>query len=444
MQDVEQLREQIRTAIRTTASNKDDALIDGAIGASRIDGGTLKFALPILHEAFPAASIDELGRVGAAVWNITEDPAPIAAALTRCKAWDAPTIATASAAVVAQYHDVYVRKAADDQGALPYAGTTVTASWDIIPFGVQDAGNPPQDFGPAHWDQDFGVALAEGQQNRIYVRAVNAFPKKVGLHTAAQPCAPVQLDDPPRMELYWTRGSVALTVDRWSQNRLQSVSGCGWVDLLAAGGGNDLVGAEPFVWTPGDLDHYCLVARVVTPYHPNALPAQNDINGTLDWLRHRPGFAWRNVTIRDLSAEPIKALLHFRNHDPAPARFLFTIHLNQLAGAEVQLADAASNDFLIGHDGASVVVDSHAAILGASLTLPANYEGDLVVYAAPTQEVPTDARANVEVRFYALLTPDHPAFAHASDAVTLGLGDSMPMKQDEHAAMIGNYVFRFA
>jgi hypothetical protein len=417
------------------------SLIDVAIGWFESSGDLLG-ALPMLHELFRDRTIDDIALVGAAVWNTTENGDTLRQALTACKAWDDVMISRAVAATLATYHDVYLRKAVDDRGQLPCDCSGPTASLDIIPFGRTPALDPLQRFGSMHWRDEFlDLTVRQGEDNRIYVRAANAFPRGP---------APGQA----KVSLYWAPGSVALSVDQWRDNKLLTAAGDEYVDLVLDGTTNALVGSVPFVWkaAPERYSVFSLIARVTTPYHPNPLPDQTDIRSALEWLRYRPGFACKNVinVVRDREGVyRHKHNLHVRNHDAAPCRFMFVVVAINFAGAALSLftaIDFSPAEVLIGSETSGAQVQNDAYVLAGAKELPAGYDGHLTLvrgnYIGLGAFIPVPG-SSLELRFYALLTPAHPAYRSSTPAAALGLGDGLPVEPNEQPAMLGSFLFLY-
>lgn len=183
------------------------------------------------------------------------------------------------------WNDVYMRKAIGDDGTVPFAGVW-TASPDIIPNGTTAIDNP-QTYYAGNYASDVGQATAPFHTNYFYVRGKNL---AAGAATA-------------KFELYYCPANLFLFPSLWNQNQLSTSSGKKQVEATAAATGDVLVGSEPFSYVaPDESIHHCLIARVITPAHPNPLPQDGDIGtseGLAKFIVDNPNYAWRNVVTVD-------------------------------------------------------------------------------------------------------------------------------------------------
>lgn len=182
------------------------------------------------------------------------------------------------------YDDFYLRGELDDVGEVPQQGGGMCTSPDIIPVGSTPLPDPQTTLSKG-WRQDLGTDVLAGQQNYVYVRAKNL---KAGANNG-------------QAALYYTRASLILWPDQWSQNELKTEAGASSSVLAAGALGDVAVGAAPFVWTPAalpDNDHYCLIARASTTAHPNPIPGTfGSMDDWVTFIRQNPGFGWRNVAL---------------------------------------------------------------------------------------------------------------------------------------------------
>ncbi|MDQ0960889.1 hypothetical protein QFZ66_004767 [Streptomyces sp. B4I13] len=196
------------------------------------------------------------------------------------------------------HDDFYMRGSLSDVGEFPEQSAGVCTSPDIVPVGDVPLTDPQ--FTLSHgWRQDIGSAVLSNQQNYLYVRAKNFH---AGANTA-------------ETHLYYSPASLILWPDQWSQNALATQTGARQVSLKAAGFAQVAVGDSPFVWRPSQPqpgDHYCLIARTVTADHPDPVPGRfSSMDDWVSFLRHNPGFAWRNVAVvtRDTPSQQVDVRL---------------------------------------------------------------------------------------------------------------------------------------
>ena len=88
---------------------------------------------------------------------------------------DPATAVSAVAAVTpVPYNDVYMRKALDDNGTVPYSGATWTWSPDIVPMGANVLSDPGTTL-TDNYGTDPGQSTTIGQPNYFSVRGKNLY-----------------------------------------------------------------------------------------------------------------------------------------------------------------------------------------------------------------------------------------------------------------------------
>jgi len=396
---------------------------------------------PQLYKQSPVKPpADELATVLAAVWwgAIFADRPSLGSALRACGAFTEAQIAAASAAAMAQYHDVFVRKSLDDTGAIPYtsSGTAaITHSPDIILAGTTQTHDPAEAYGEAHYGEDLNFDhLTPNELNFIYVRAKNLFP-------AAEP--PDTTSSAPQLMAYATLGTIAAH-DSKNWQPLTALNGAASVTVSGAQGAV-LVGTVPFQFRPAPQQgtaHYCLIGRVVTNFNPNPLPDTSTIAGNLDWVRNHPGYCWRNVAVSPMAAlaEGVTASIHYRNADPEPRQFALVVDALNAPGMRIAVT-AAGSDLRL--DETTIAADRQQ--VSTFVTLPGSFDGMLDVRMHSTPDFEAAGDPNVELRYYALLTEDHPGFRHTQEFAHAGIHQQDPsLPPGARPAFLGNYLFRFA
>lgn len=193
-----------------------------------------------------------------------------------------------STATSAPWKDVYMRKALDDQGAVPYKGSWL-ASPDIVPAGPEVIPHHEKVLTDT-FDKDIGKPTRFDVPNYFYVRGKNLF---TGPRTAS-------------IELYYCPMQLFLFPSLWKRGQLKTSSGKLQVAASANAVNGIVVGAEPFTLVPeASPRHHCLISRVMTPGNPNPLPTDEQV-GTPEllgkYICDHPDYAWRNVVTVDGAA----------------------------------------------------------------------------------------------------------------------------------------------
>lgn len=300
-----------------------------------------------------------------------------------------------------QWADVYMRKGLDDNGTVPYPGTSWTWSPDIVPNGTTVMANAPAVLA-ANYGTDPGLPTVPDQPNFYYVRAKNLFG---GQRTAT-------------FELYYCPANLFLLPSLWSGNQLSTSSGALQVTGSAANNGDVLVATEPFAFNPPDsTQHHCLVSRLTTPGDPNPMPADFatlDALGT--FILNHPDFAWRNVVTVD---GDIPTFTHTFAIDTTVVAtggtFMLGIsYKNLTVGSKVSFS--AGTPIPSGPDQGSVIqlvetpVSQSSGSIGTTfLTIPAGYHTN-VSYSYFAQ---TPILGSWSVEFFALLVTSPTSALHA-------------------------------
>lgn len=315
-----------------------------------------------------------------------------------------------------QWQDLYLRKALNDSGTVPYAGGTWTHSPDLIPYGTEAVGDPGKVFGGSNFGKDLGRPTVLGSQNYYYMRAKN-------LGGAG---------NEGTMSLYYCPQNLFLFPSLWNQNQLSTSSGKTSLQVKAAQPNDVVVGSEPFVHTTDSQIHSCLIGRMVTKQHPNPLPKDGDFPNMSDlatFIVSHPDMGWRNVVLVDATVPTFsnKFLIDTTSQAPgSSAEFLIGVSFTNLTVGS-QLEFSAGTPVPSGPDQGKVIrltktpVHQSDGSLGTSyLTIPAGYKTE-VNYSYWAK---TPIKKNWTVRFFALqIVPDeHPAAPFARPVHELGAG----------------------
>ncbi|MDR3476036.1 MAG: hypothetical protein P4M09_30695 [Devosia sp.] len=315
-----------------------------------------------------------------------------------------------------QWTDLYMRKALDDNGSVPYTGGTWTNSPDIIPYGTTVVGNPTATFGGSNYGSDQGRSTVFEQQNYFYMRAKNLFN---GAETGT-------------LFLYYCPQNLFLFPSLWSKNQLATSSGKPSVDVSAAKLNDVVVVGEPFTYVPTNNIHSCLIGRLVTPKNPNPLPQDGDFPAMSDlatYIANHPNMAWRNVVLVDADIPTFTNTFTIDTTPAAPgtsAQYLIGISFNKLTIGS-QLAFSAGTPIPSGPDQGKVIQLTQTAVtqtdgsLGTSyLTIPAGYKTSVSF----SYWAKTPVQKGWVVRFYAIqiVNSAHAARAFARPIHELGVG----------------------
>lgn len=422
----------IAEVVAATLAHGGATLLDAAVAC--FHGGLhSEECAPVLYaEMQPAPSLADMANTLAAVWwsPFTAGTQSLVTALTDCigTGWSAADITAAATAAMAQYRDILFRKAGDDTGVVPYTGSSITASPDIIPGGTTQNADPATAYGTSTYGSDPGGSVFASKVNFIYLRGKNLFP-------AAEP--PTANTAQPQFFAYSSLGTVILDSTKWEA--LDNVNGTKSVNVSGASGAV-IVGTSPFQFTPLPNTHYCLVGRVVTEFNPNPVPDTSTIHGSLEWLRTHPGYSWRNVDPISPAAmrEGIDAVLQYRNPDPETRTFALVIDARNLRGVRVSVTAETSS---LGVE--PLTIASDAQQVSTLVTLPPHFAGELRFRLEAPPEAEVSETSTVELRCYALLAPDHPGFRHTEAFASSGIEPRLTSGLDAgtRPAFLGNYAF---
>lgn len=206
------------------------------------------------------------------------------------------------------YQDLFVRDTFGDNGNTPVTDASVSASPDIIPYGVQQLNTATAKYGPPLLDQP----LDNNSLNNIYVRVTN---NAAGASSG-------------QVYLYFSTSNLLWNVTNWSQNVIANFNGLGYAQVSATSNGQVVFGDQPFHWNPQSQAgaHFCFVARVVTPANPNPLPPPFTVwTQFVTWVRNNANVAWHNVDIVDsLPAQGYQVPALFQNVNLTPQFYAFT------------------------------------------------------------------------------------------------------------------------
>ena len=315
-----------------------------------------------------------------------------------------------------QWTDLFMRKALDDTGSVPYTGGTWTNSPDIIPNGTTVVANPATAFGGSNYNSDQGQPTVFEQQNYFYMRAKNL---ATGPETGS-------------FFLYYCPQNLFLFPSLWTNNQLSTSSGKTSVAVSAAKTGDIVVTGEPFTYIPTNQIHSCLIGRLVTPQNPNPLPQDGDFATMADlatYIVNHPDMAWRNVVLVNANIPTFTNTFQIDTTSMTPGTsgtFLIGISFTNLTVGS-QLAFSAGTPIPSGPDQGKVIQLTQTAVtqnngsLGTSyLVIPAGYKTN-VSFSYWAQ---TPVQKGWTVRFYAIqiVSSSHEVAAFARPIHELGIG----------------------
>lgn len=206
-------------------------------------------------------------------------------------------------------YQIFMRDNLTDDGSVPSQAAPAANSPDIIPRKSLMA-NPEELIQDPDWGKYMDQALDEGRPNFIYVRGKSF--DNVGSQT------PVQ----GNVTLYVAEPSLFLQPENWQEVPTTG----GTVTFQATGNDQRLLGSEPFMWTPPNFSHHCMIARVSTNRAPNPLPTSFPSLGAFyQWVVNDPAVAWKNLRIVSSGNDNVVQQLHFANIDTTEIKGLFTI-----------------------------------------------------------------------------------------------------------------------
>lgn len=323
------------------------------------------------------------------------------------------------------YGDAYLRDNLADGGQVP-SPSPPSASPDIIPYGTTAPVDPTATLGAAAWTQDLGTTVIQGANNLIYVRALNLYPSAQTV-TAS---------------LYYSPASLLLWPSQWSKNVIQTQSGKAQASLIFANQGQVAV-SEAFTWNPAGIpnsDHYCLIARLATPAHPNPVPA--DFASTAEfaqWVLDTPPVGWRNVTMVNPGQTSVQVPVHLSVPDAAKFYILLQCQ-NCPVGSTVQFSCSAPGATPPVQIQATTVTASSSFVAGIVSTLSAGFAGDVVVtFTGNVTVLPAGASVTLQAAYMAPSGSDLEAQLAARPAqsrYTVSVGEGISPTQ---AILLGSY-----
>jgi hypothetical protein len=384
---------------------------------------------PVLRAAF-SPDVPTLAQVLAAVWlpaMTKSNRSLLAKALTDAYPQAPPEeITLATYRAMTRARGIYLRKALDDGGTIPYVGPNSRVSPDIVPAGTS-AIPDPQAYFRESWNRDPGTTIRSGATNYVYVRGMNHFPGA----------------EDGEVHLYWCRATTLPMPSVWGRQPVPNQAGAtAPAKVSAAATGDVVVGRTPFLWTgPTDGALYTLIARVVTRYDPNPIPTDSTYGGT--WFVDHPGFAQRSVGLAAAGAlQPRTHRVGFGSPDSAPGRFLVVADCRGLTGAAVSLASRGEVAFDTGPRG----IPAGGGQVEVAAELPPGYDGDLEVGIGPDgsgAEASARPGAGVEVRLYQLVAPEHEASVFARLPEEPGIRHAGPVGEGAQPVFLGSFLIRF-
>jgi hypothetical protein len=182
-----------------------------------------------------------------------------------------------------EWPDLYIRSRLDDPGTVPRSAAGISASPDVIPFGIKQATDPVKFF-TDNFNKALGVSVTANAPNFLYLRGRNQFDG----------------DQTGKAYIYWAKYSLILFPAEWRNNLMETPNGKGYIDVAAKKGGV-WVTPQPLVWDapPKPNSAHCLIGRVSTTQHPNDIPDIDSIPNFAEWIAANGGLGWRNVSFVD-------------------------------------------------------------------------------------------------------------------------------------------------
>ncbi|WP_431286450.1 hypothetical protein [Roseateles chitinivorans] len=345
------------------------------------------------------------------------------------------------------YNDIFMRDFVGDTGQIPSTTrVAVSCSPDIIPAGTTQIPNYMTALvnnynGAFNYFQN----IQQNLYNYIYVRGYNL---RAGAETGT-------------IALYYAPSSLLLTPASWINNRISNFNGTQVANLSANATNQVVVGDAPFYWQPPPLapnmGHYCLVAQVVTPNNPNAIPSSGSLEDFAVWVANHPGIAWRNVTV--VTSMPSSSYTGFQGiQNPQGSAVLSTLTVrcvNVPDNTNVQLVCPVSGPQpAIAVNGAvgpgnriqdPKFPNDEINIFAAVSLLPANFQAQvqLTLNVPQGQTLPNDASVTVS---YFLNSNTSSKAAHvgiAPEVVGLTSADIGAAAGNGIMLLLGDYTYEF-
>lgn len=414
------------------SASTDPTIIRNAIGNSvtLIEAAEACFAshldpvacAPELQSIFQVDA-PTLAAVLAAVWWATMTQAILVSALTAAfPGTPVNQLTTIAQSTLAVAHGIMMRKALGDTGAIPYPGSAWWSSPDIIPSGTTPVSNP-QTFFTQNWNSDVGQNIKASQTNYIYVRGKNLFPGP----------------ESGTIALYWADAGVSLNPSQWGNQPVPTAPAA----VTAANSNDIVVGQTAFTWSPAlppAGSHYCLIARVATPYFPN--PTPSDSTWSTAWFLANPAFAWRNVGTVPMAAGAQTHQINFGSADDAPGKFLLIADCKNLAGSTLALASKGAVAFDTGPQS----ISANDQQISVPIEMPAHYAGKLQVSFGASESGATSIGRQgsaVNVRLMQVVSDSHGAYALSRTAEQSDIRDASLVPPGTRSVFLGNFIFQF-
>ncbi len=308
------------------------------------------------------------------------------------------------AAAATQYNDIFLRANLGDNGSVPATGTLSTSP-DIIPYGLAPVNNPVSFF-TNNYSQDVGKDLTANAQNYLYMRGKNLMN---GPETGT-------------LALYYSPASLLLYPDMWQQNQLKTSTGASTVPVSAAKLGDIVVGADPFVWTPqmpNPGDHFCLVGQVVTPSHPNPIPATGSISDFASWVANNRGIGWRNVVVVNSGSPTLTQSVSYSQGTEAGSMYVAIQGTGIPAGAQVSFSSGTPGPVPL-INMAPYTATGSDFLVGIPTSIPANFSTNISYsyYANGTKPLPG---WSITITVFYFAPPSNDAHAKGISPEALGI-----------------------
>ncbi len=315
-----------------------------------------------------------------------------------------------AAAAEKQWDDILIRDSTSDTGKYPTGGT-LSHSPDIIPYGTSPIQDPGKLVDKDNWSKDLGKNLTANATNYLYVRGQNLANKK----------------QTGEMYLYYSKASLLLYPDQWRDNGLKTSDGADHVEVEAAKKNDKVVTANPFTWVPEMIsgDHYCLVARVVTPDHAADIPEKTgDIQSFSKFISERPNFAWRNIAVV-ASGSPTwtKTVAYDQGTQGCEMQFQITCR-NVPAGAAIAFSAGTPGPDPVVNLPKTTVTNSESFVTGMLAKVPDNWSTNISYSYFANGHDPLPG-FSIELSAIYIVPAENELFGRAATAEELGLPQNL-------------------
>ena len=314
---------------------------------------------------------------------------------------------------VTQWYGTFTRNNFSDTGTIPQT-TDFTSCVDTICSGQSQMST---DTLINNWGTSYWTAPQVGK-NYMYARCQN-------LNFMGNIL--------PNVQMYSITPGMNVPTSQWTQ--LKTASECsttGQIYLLGGATGTMAQGvhgvSEAFIFNPTSTDHICIATvfndgQYFTQNNPLTVPQSNW--NAVTWVTYTGAAGWHNT---NPVTEEVTAL-DFYNQDARPEKFAFVAHCNKLPKGTVikldpQLQDSASNNGEISQCCQEVSTEA---------TLPANYNGKLLVSIKTPDGKPLPEGASVKVEMLWLLDREHER--HLDAAKLMGTLNTTKMSQTVKLSM---------